>query len=314
MDQQAQGEQPHRPETSVNTTHPCLNQVDRFRWTTAGGGAPGHGEALDLDTSSQDSVNVPYKSAYDLDVFTVSTWFRAAGPSVSPYRLLAKRSCCQINFEILLEYSGSTCNQLITVFTRGGINAPRLIPCGTLNDGNWHHVAMVCGQNFALHVDGVLQNQTPGSCTVDNPANDIRLGQGFNGQIDEVRIENVARTQAEISAYYRNTVANYNAAASNRWNVGATGNLFAACLRSIGANTLQDWTPDSTCTTATGDAAAPNAWWNAIPDTSASAASKIAHTTAIGNGTANLRYCLKTTTTQQAGSYDVPMVFEVLAP
>ena len=82
---------------------------------------------------------------------------------------------------------------------------------GTLavNDGLWHHVAVVhnptATSNILLYIDGVLN--TSGSLGVNTgTANKLMIGRrvdgvnNFLGDIDEVRVWNVAKTQAQIAA------------------------------------------------------------------------------------------------------------------
>ena len=84
-----------------------------------------------------------------------------------------------------------------------------------VNDGIWHHVAVVYDPASAtpaqLYVDGVLD--VSGSITV--PVNtgsttNLRIGQridninGFNGLIDEVRVWNTAKTLVELTANMNN--------------------------------------------------------------------------------------------------------------
>jgi hypothetical protein len=84
-----------------------------------------------------------------------------------------------------------------------------------INDGNWHHVSTVFNPNatnkVSLYVDGVLD--VAGNLTVAVNTNinvPVRIGRRiddvktFNGSIDEVRIWNVARTQAQIQASMNN--------------------------------------------------------------------------------------------------------------
>jgi Concanavalin A-like lectin/glucanases superfamily len=113
----------------------------------------------------------------------------------------------------------------------------------SIGDGTWHHVAMsfISGttNGTKLYVDGVLKLTT--TFTVEAPAgHDVTIGTGTtnaNGQfligsIDEARIWNVVRTQAEIQAsmsielagtetglvsYYR-----FNQGSANGNNVGVT--------------------------------------------------------------------------------------------
>jgi len=78
-----------------------------------------------------------------------------------------------------------------------------------INDGNWHHVATVFDPNatnkVSLYVDGVLDVAGNLTVSVNTTLNvPVRIGRRiddvktFNGSIDEVRIWDVARTQAQI--------------------------------------------------------------------------------------------------------------------
>jgi len=71
-----------------------------------------------------------------------------------------------------------------------------------LNDGNWHHLAMVNdGTTASLYVDGTLEGSD--STSVNSILTDIELqisgrngaagAEFFNGSIDEVRISEIAR-------------------------------------------------------------------------------------------------------------------------
>lgn len=83
----------------------------------------------------------------------------------------------------------------------------------TVNDGNWHHVALSfqtgVTNGFNIYIDGVLNTSfTYNSYTTS--ANSFIIGSGmpygsgqnFSGNIDEVRIWNIALTATQIAAYY----------------------------------------------------------------------------------------------------------------
>jgi len=84
----------------------------------------------------------------------------------------------------------------------------------SLADGNWHHVAVTYDHaattKFRMYIDGVLaatQNTTVAVNTLAGGFNFGRRNDGinlFNGTIDEVRVWNVARTQAQIQANMNN--------------------------------------------------------------------------------------------------------------
>lgn len=80
-----------------------------------------------------------------------------------------------------------------------------------INDGKWHHVAVVLSNStsapISLYVDGALEQSGNISTTINTGSSvNMRIGQrvdganNFTGDIDEVRIFNVARTQKEIQA------------------------------------------------------------------------------------------------------------------
>lgn len=82
-------------------------------------------------------------------------------------------------------------------------------------DGRWHHVAHLLGAGGQkIYVDGVLKasgNKTASNFTWQDQ---IWIGRSldaspdyFNGSIDEVRLWNVVRTEAQIQAGMRNAVA-----------------------------------------------------------------------------------------------------------
>jgi hypothetical protein len=78
-------------------------------------------------------------------------------------------------------------------------------PLMSLN--TWHHVAATYdGAKMRMFIDGVRVDSFNVVLTIQNPINNLFIGdwysgsRNFDGKIDEVRIWNVARTQAEIQA------------------------------------------------------------------------------------------------------------------
>lgn len=74
-----------------------------------------------------------------------------------------------------------------------------------LNDGAWHHFAMVAGGTMAwAYVDGVLTGSVTGSAPLNTGAASVHVGSHpallafFNGDIDEVRVWNRALCLPEI--------------------------------------------------------------------------------------------------------------------
>ena len=90
----------------------------------------------------------------------------------------------------------------------GGSGLPGTI---AINDGNWHHIAVVYNPmatlQYATYVDGAVNAQGNLPTTINTSSiNNLMLGKrndGINywqGDIDEVRIFNYAKTQAQIQA------------------------------------------------------------------------------------------------------------------
>ncbi|MCF8370708.1 MAG: choice-of-anchor D domain-containing protein [Bacteroidales bacterium] len=81
-------------------------------------------------------------------------------------------------------------------------------------DGNWHHVAHVFGGTQGgqkIYVDGILKASGSKSYSDFTSQTGIDVGYSadkgyFNGQIDEVRIWNYAKSQTEILAQMNNTL------------------------------------------------------------------------------------------------------------
>jgi len=97
-------------------------------------------------------------------------------------------------------------------FARNG-RVPLADTYGTMdvNDGKWHHFAMVCDRaRFYVYVDGRLDNSADASglpeTTNEFPAligeNAEERGHYWNGLIDDVRLYSYALSEAEIKALY----------------------------------------------------------------------------------------------------------------
>lgn len=76
-----------------------------------------------------------------------------------------------------------------------------------LNDGNWHHlVATYDGSKMRVFFDGQERLAVASTTKLANP-NDFKMGGRpqntyLNGDLDEIRVSNVARTAAEVLARY----------------------------------------------------------------------------------------------------------------
>ncbi len=79
-----------------------------------------------------------------------------------------------------------------------GSAAPGETPrAGNLTPGAWHHIAMTVAKELTLYVDG----QAVATVPVASPEiqGEVTLGRGFQGEIDELELSNIARSADAIS-------------------------------------------------------------------------------------------------------------------
>lgn len=143
---------------------------------------------------------------------TVEAWFRTSSPGI----LLGYQQSIYPNTpsggEIPAVYVG-TDGLLRGQFWNGAVNP--ITSAVAVNDGNWHHVALSSnGNQQHLYLDGTQVNSTPLTGTINHLSmngNQIGMGWGsgwpgaggtgwkpFNGDIDEVRMWDYARSTQQI--------------------------------------------------------------------------------------------------------------------
>ncbi len=172
-------------ETAISTTPPFSNSslLD--------------GVALDFD-GSDDFVRLDniVTGNFGTGDFTVEMWVKTS----DNYAWLAGKT--------------DGCGAAWQVFLQNGVvkfkspNDPEVAGSLTINNGDWHHLAVTrSGTTVSIFIDGVFDNS--GTCDDDlSNANKLVFGARYNcpfdppsifiGQMDEIRIWNVARTQQEI--------------------------------------------------------------------------------------------------------------------
>jgi hypothetical protein len=95
-------------------------------------------------------------------------------------------------------------------FERSGTRLVNTMGTMDVNDGKWHHIAMVAdGTKLYLYMDGKLDNEVlwPHDTTTDEfpvliGENAAAAGHYWNGLIDDVRLYRYALSEAEIKALY----------------------------------------------------------------------------------------------------------------
>ncbi|MBK8818575.1 MAG: hypothetical protein IPN49_05585 [Saprospiraceae bacterium] len=119
--------------------------------------------------------------------------------------LLSKRPTCNSSNNFWNLNVNSNGKLEVEMRQAGNINNTIVVSSASINDNNWHHVAVTRnGSSLMVIIDGIIdQSITVSAFSYDNTANLI-LGNSicnafFNGQIDEVRIWNVARNVNDIN-------------------------------------------------------------------------------------------------------------------
>jgi len=164
------------------------------------GYAQGAGYALQFD-GVDDYVNIPDAPVLNItQQLTVEAWFKTnVIPSSDSKTIVSKDE----NFEIHVLSSG---NILWWSGPFGGSHD--IISNSTINTGTWYHVAIVYNLSSgtaSIYLNGLMDVQTGtfGNLTTTSLPLQIGADQGysgreFDGQIDEVRVWNIARSQTQI--------------------------------------------------------------------------------------------------------------------
>lgn len=169
------------------------------------------GNGLTFDGSSK-FVDIASHSSLSTSSFTVEFWIKI-GATWGWSGVIDKGRNTGNNWFILTTNSGAAQAQGVTFGMQGGAELVNI-----WGDAGWHHVAATFdGSTQRLYVDGVLTGGFGG--VTYTPTNDlIRIGgrqdtsvyslNPFNGNIDEVRLWNVARSESEIRESYSSRAGN----------------------------------------------------------------------------------------------------------
>ncbi len=152
-------------------------------------------------------VDVPPNAALEvgLNDFSLEAWIRVTAPSASTETFLDKRSLVGVGYRLFLDagqpglemYDGSTAH--MTTSTTN------------IQDGLWHHVAMVVtrGVDTKIYVDGSLVATNDNSGVIGSLSSGMGLSigrgnpldtSGLEGGLDEVTLYHRAITATQVSA------------------------------------------------------------------------------------------------------------------
>jgi alpha-tubulin suppressor-like RCC1 family protein/GH43 family beta-xylosidase len=171
------------------------------------------GSALNFD-GTNDYVRVSNNSSLNFGTgdFTVEANFKSTASQPDYAGIVVKASAgMMLGWQLVLVN-----NRIAAEFGNGSAalgTGNGLQGTTALNDGNWHHLAMVVSRSqnqIRLYVDGTAEatvnNAVIGTYNVSSTADMLigverTLGAPINGNIDEVRVWNAARTTCELNTY-----------------------------------------------------------------------------------------------------------------
>lgn len=162
----------------------------------------GAGYALQFDGVDDYVTSIPVTTA--IDNLTMEEWMKWDGTTTVNQLLIYNGSSGSNGYGILL-------NPITMPDTNLGIlcgGVAYMTSSTTFTVGVWHHVAAVRSNSiWKLYLDGVQLTLTDSTVSPRQPDNSTTIGlNNYQGSIDEVRVWNVARTQAELQEYMHRTL------------------------------------------------------------------------------------------------------------
>jgi len=173
--------------------------------------------ALNFD-GSDDFVSSGYAGISGSSARTVEAWIRTTA-TTSPNSGGAQQVIA--DYGTMATGGRFTLNLLWSNAPRIEVGGSGLSSTSAINDGSWHHVAAVFDPNaknkFSLYIDGQLDTAGNISTTVNTQlSNNLLIGKRidngkfFDGDIDEVRFWNSARTPRQIDSLYNQEICKQN--------------------------------------------------------------------------------------------------------
>lgn len=169
-------------------------------------GLLGGGKVLSLDGNGDyvSTSNNPLSGTTD---FTAESWFNWAGNTTQENTILAIGNPASNGFQISTSNSGGKAFLIANINGVGDITTDY-----ELVANEWHHIALVNDAGtWSFFVDGRLEPITGGTATSTSSMNAANAttyvgysgsaNQYFDGQIDDVRVWDEARTQSEINEF-----------------------------------------------------------------------------------------------------------------
>lgn len=213
---------------------------------------PGNVSALEFSGShTRMPVGLP---AAITSAITLEAWFRVSNVSNNNV-ILEKAAASHSDPFYIYNLVAGNGGQVRFDLTFAGTRYPLVSASSLISANVWHHVAGTYdGADMRLYLDGTQVASQAQTGSIDSNSQNVYIGSHGNidaertaGQIDEVRIWNVARSQAQI-------------AANMALNIAAQSNLVAAWSLNENAGTT---TADVTGALSPASLTAGVSWYNA---------------------------------------------------
>ena len=151
--------------------------------------------------SVPDSADWNFGSAY-----TVEMWFRLGSVSGNMAMLEHGTSKSYSGINILIQYKSSGSKLECFMGNNGSTGTSvETTTMGSLAISRWYHLAFVKnGNRLFIAIDGTIINDVTGNMSANNVAATLKIGEDsafaeFNGNMDNIRISNVARYTANFT-------------------------------------------------------------------------------------------------------------------
>jgi hypothetical protein len=166
-------------------------------------------DGLALRFDGDDEVRMPDSTGLEPPRLTVEAWVRSAG-TPGTFRYVVSKGATGCSTSSYGIYTGSTGGLAFYVNGPSGYVVSAQAPAAAVWDGRWHHaVGTYDGVTVRVFVDGAeigSGRPAPSSIAYGLPSKNLRLGTyrgdcdlPFTGEIDVVRIWNLALTRDEVA-------------------------------------------------------------------------------------------------------------------
>jgi hypothetical protein len=191
--------------------------------TVSWGGLSGNALSLDGISGYVEIPNSPSLSNIDTAI-TIEAWVK---PQAQYYNTVVSKGSMDYTIEFVNQQPGFLFQNLIMDYTGASDYWGRLLLDQPIPAGEWTHVAITyhVGQGMYVYVNGTLVHSTTASGLINPGSTTLRIGarvdtnyfEPFKGQIDELRIWNIARSATDISNNMRKELSGSQAGLVGYW-------------------------------------------------------------------------------------------------